>query len=298
MNKMNSCRLCGSTALAALESIPVARLTACYAFDTTRFFSGPSVELLGCLDCGLRSFDLATPGDSEFYDRLQSIPNYYEDDKAEFGHALATIASVRPTSVLDVGAGRGLFLRKLLRVPSLRIRASELSEKSLASLRQAGIGIDAPGERYDFVCSFQVFEHVADLRAIMAFVDEKLLPGGHLLVSVPNPDSPLFRETFAYLDYPPHHMNRFPKRALESLGLVAGYAPVDYWQEQLRIEHFSSVVKGRRQKLLASGRLRWLRERLGALADAILLPAIHGQRQEIGHSHTMVYRKPGGPSPT
>lgn len=289
---MDSCRLCGSNALAILDTIPAVRLKASYSFDTVRFFPGDSVELRGCLDCGLRTFAQALPGDSEFYDRLQSIPKYYEDDKAEFEHALATIAAVKPASVLDVGAGCGLFLRKLLRIPSLRVRASELSERSLAALRHAGIAIDAPGDRYDFVCSFQVFEHLADLQAIMAFVDEKLLPGGHLLVSVPNPDSPLFRETFAYLDYPPHHMNRFTKRALESMGRLLGYSAVDYWQEPLRIEHFSSVVKGRRQKLLAGGRLHWLRERLGALADTILLPALHGQREEIGHSHTMVYRKP------
>lgn len=289
---MDTCRLCGSSMLAVLESIPAAKLKACYAFDTARFFPGHEVDLLGCLDCGLRMFGRAVPGDSEFYDRLQSIPKYYEDDKAEFEHALATIAAAKPASVLDVGAGCGLFLRKLLRVPSLRIRASELSDKSLAALRQAGIGIDAEGDRYEFVTSFQVFEHIADLRAIMDFVDGKLLSGGHLLVSVPNPDSPLFRETFAYLDYPPHHMNRFTKRALESMGRVLGYAPVDYWQEPLRIEHYSSVVKGRRQKLLAAGRLHWLRERLGSLSDVLLLPALHGQREEIGHSHTMVYRKP------
>lgn len=289
---MDSCRLCGSTALAVLETIPAAKLQACYAFDTARFFPQAAVDLLGCLDCGLRTFAHAGPGDSEFYDRLQSIPKYYEDDKAEFEHALATIAAVKPAAVLDVGAGCGLFLRKLLRIPSLRIRASELSERSLAALRQAGIAVDAPEDRYDFVCSFQVFEHIADLRAIMAFVDGKLLPGGHLLVSVPNPDSPLFRETFAYLDYPPHHMNRFTRRALESMGRVLGYASMDYWQEPLRIEHFSSVVKGRRQKLLAAGRLRWLRERLGTLADDVLLPALHGRTAEIGHSHTMVYRKP------
>ena len=289
---MDSCRLCGSRSLAVLQSIPVATLKSCYAFDTSRFFPGPAVDLLGCLDCGLRTFDRAVPGDSEFYDRLQSIPMYYEDDKAEFEHALATIATTKPASVLDVGAGCGLFLQKLLRVPSLRVRASELSAKSLAALRQAGIEIDAAGDRYDFVCSFQVFEHIADLRAIMSFVDEKLSPGGHLLVSVPNPDSPLFRETFAYLDYPPHHMNRFTKRALESMGRVLGYSSVDYWQEPLRIEHFSSVVKGRRQKMLTAGRLRWLRERLGALSDVLLLPALHGRQKEIGHSHTMVYRKP------
>ena len=289
---MDACRLCGSNSLAVLELIPTSKLKACYAFDTGRFFPGPEVELLGCLECGVRLFGRALPGDSEFYDRLQAIPKYYEDDKAEFEHALSTISAVKATSVLDVGAGRGLFLRKLQRVPSLRVRASELSERSLAALRQAGIAIDADGDRYDFVCSFQVFEHIDDLRAIMSFVDGKLLPGGHLLVSVPNPDCPLFRETFAYLDYPPHHMNRFPRRALESMGRLLGYSVTDYWQEPLRIEHYSSVVKGRRQKLLESGRLRAIRQRIGALVDVLLLPALHGQRAEAGHSHTMVYRKP------
>jgi hypothetical protein len=87
-------------------------------------------------------------------------------------------------------------------------------------------------------------------------------------------------------------MNRFTKRGLESMGRVLGYEIVDYWEEPLRIEHFSSVVKGRRQKLLSAGRFRWLRERLGTLCDAIILPALHDPSSGIGHSHTMVYRKP------
>lgn len=293
MTRMDSCRLCHSDALVRLGSIPSAELAACYAFDTARFFPGPAVELLGCLQCGLRMFSGGLPGDAEFYDRIQAIPSYYEDDKPEFEHALATIASVRPTSVLDVGAGRGCFLQRLSRLPSVRVRASELSGKSLAALRGLGIELDTEADRYDFVCSFQVFEHVADLRGLMDFVDRKLLSGGHLLVSVPNPESPLFRETFAYLDYPPHHVSRFPKQALESMGRLLGYTPIDYWQESLRLEHWSSVVKGRRRALLAGSRFRRLRERIGALADAILLPMLHGQRPDIGHSHTMVYRKPG-----
>jgi len=289
---MNFCRLCGSSRLAVRESVSVAKLMSCYAFDTARFFTGSEVVLLACLDCGVQLYDEALPGDAEFYDRLQAIPQYYDGDKKEFEHAMAIIASRQPTSVLDVGAGCGLFLRKLLRIPSLRVRASELSEKSLASLREAGIELDAAGDRYDFICSFQVFEHIADLRSIMSFVDDKLLPGGHLLVSVPNPESPLFSETFAYLDYPPHHVNRFTKRALESMGEILRYAQVDYWREPIRIEHLSSVVKSRRRKMLAAQHLRRLQLLIGALGDVVLLPTILGSSAEVGHSHTMVYRKP------
>jgi hypothetical protein len=127
---------------------------------------------------------------------------------------------------------------------------------------------------------------------MMSFVDGKLLPGGHLLVSVPNPESSLFSETFAYLDYPPHHMNRFTKHALERMGGILGYSPVDYWREPMRIGHWSAVVKSRRRKMLAAQRLRRLQLLVGTIGDAILLPMSIGSSGEIGHSHTMVYRKP------
>lgn len=289
---MAACRLCGSNALAILETIHAEKLKACYGFDTTRFFPDATVELLGCLDCGLRTFDRAIPGDSDFYDKLQLIPKYYEGDKAEFEHALATIAAIKPTSVLDVGAGCGLFLRKLLRVAGLRVRASELSERSLNTLRTVGIGIDQESDKYDFVCSFQVFEHVSDLQSMMDFVDSKLLSGGTLLISVPNPESPLFRDAFCYLDYPPHHINRFTKKGLESLGHCKNYVCVDYWREGLRIEHFATAVNGRRKKLLAAERFPKLKARLASLFDIVLLPALHDPGNGIGHSHTMVYRKP------
>jgi 2-polyprenyl-3-methyl-5-hydroxy-6-metoxy-1,4-benzoquinol methylase len=292
MSDMKFCRLCGSSRLVVRDSVPAAKLQSCYAFDTRRFFPSAEVVLLGCLDCGVQLYDDALPGDADFYDRLQAIPRYYDGDKTEFEHALAVIAAIKPASVLDVGAGCGLFLRKLLRMPSLRVRASELSAKSLAALRQAGISIDTAGDRYDMVCSFQVFEHLSDLRSMMSFVDEKLLAGGHLLVSVPNPESPLFRETFAYLDYPPHHMNRFSKSALESVGRLLGYLTIDYWQEALRIEHLSAVVKSRRRKMLENQRLRWLQLHLGTVGDSIVLPMLLGRGGEIGHSHTMVFRKP------
>ena len=126
---------------------------------------------------------------------------------------------------------------------------------------------------------------------MLSFFDSKLHPGGHLLICVPNPMCRLFRETFTYLDYPPHHVNRFTKAALESIARILGYSCVDYWQESIRVEHCSAIAKARREKLLAHSRCRWLRRHLGAVLDSLILPLMTDWHEEIGHSHSMVYRK-------
>ena len=274
-----------------LQSVPASILQAYYRFDTTRFFPNETTQLFGCQSCQLMMFSGAEAGDAEFYDSIQCLPDYYESDKAEFDHAAWCIANNKARSVLEVGAGSGAFVGRFRHTASLSFKASELSARSLSALRRAGIEIDTPADRYDFICSFQVLEHVADLRGMLSFCDRKLQPGGHLLICVPNPECRLFRETFAYLDYPPHHVNRFTSGALQSIARVLGYTCVDYWQESLRVEHFSTIAKARREKLLVHSRGRWLRRQIGAVFDSLVLPLTTSWHGEIGHSHSMVYRK-------
>jgi hypothetical protein len=274
-----------------LQSVSASILQAHYRFDTTRFFPNKSTQLFGCQSCQLMMFLGAEAGDADFYDSIQSLPAYYESDKAEFDHAVRCIASHKPRALLEVGAGDGAFVRRFQHTASLSAKASELSPRSLSALRRSGIEIDTAADRYDFICSFQVLEHVADLRGMLSFFDSKLQPGGHLLLCVPNPECQLFRETFAYLDYPPHHVNRFTRGALQSIAHVLGYKCVDYWQESLRVEHFSTIAKARREKLLVHSRGRWLRRQIGAVVDSLVLPLTTSWHGEIGHSHSMVYRK-------
>lgn len=81
-------------------------------------------------------------------------------------------------------------------------------EDSIQKMIEKGIELDQPDDQYDFVCNFQVLEHVPDAYDFIKIMVDKLKPGGHLLITVPNSDSKYYTERFGALDYPPHHMTQ------------------------------------------------------------------------------------------
>ena len=195
---------------------------------------------------------------------------YYEELKKEFLFAIKKIGELNPKNILEVGAGRGYFLKKIKN--NFSVKASELSEKSIQHLKKEGIELDTPKDIYDFICSFQVFEHVDDIKGILDFCDKKLVSGGYILISVPNNASEYFQEIFCCLDYPPHHMHQYSKKSLESIGRVMNYEVIDYWTESIRIEHFAAIIREKREIITKNSKYRGIIKKMAHLLDIVLLP--------------------------
>lgn len=99
--------------------------------------------------------------------------------------------------VLEIGAGQGgvgarLALRSRYTGVDLDLTSLAVARRRIEALgvgaRVLGGAADAvldPGERFDWVCAFEVIEHLADDRAALAAWVARLRPGGHLLVSTP-----------------------------------------------------------------------------------------------------------------
>jgi SAM-dependent methyltransferase len=99
--------------------------------------------------------------------------------------------------VLEIGAGQGGVGARL--AVRSRYTGVDLDTKSLAVARRRieplGVGarildgaaddVLAPDERFDWVCAFEVIEHIDDDRAALASWAGRLRPGGHLLISTP-----------------------------------------------------------------------------------------------------------------
>lgn len=101
----------------------------------------------------------------------------------------------RAQSFLEVGCGTGFVLQSVERAfPALRVAGCELFVDGLheaarrvvrAELLQADARHLPFREEYDVIGTFDVLEHIAEDRAALESIREALVPGGGLIVTVP-----------------------------------------------------------------------------------------------------------------
>jgi len=144
--------------------------------------------------------------------------------------------------VVDVGCGGGLFL-KMLRERGLPVLGLETSETAAKSAwKNNGVAVvcgdlsKSPIERGTCaaVTMFHVLEHLHDPVSYIRSARDLLLPGGRLVIQVPNASSwqfLMFGEHWNGVDVPRHLVN-YRQRDLENLLEYCGL-------EVLRRKHFS-----------------------------------------------------------
>ncbi|MFF3323432.1 class I SAM-dependent methyltransferase [Streptomyces sp. NPDC002889] len=230
----NPCPLCGASSAATLSRIQLADVWRAYAEQWATSFSSDVVAKYGdgpvtlrrCGGCGLDWFAPALEGDSAFYSQLFTGGITYEAWRWEFDQAARRIAD--GARVVEVGSGEGAFLRSVL-PRCTTVEALEKNPDAADLLRAAGIKVseddvrdDArarPG-RADVVCAFQVLEHVADVRGFLSALAAIVVPGGEILVSVPNRER--FREGMEPNDCPPHHLSRWGPGQFRAVAGILG----------------------------------------------------------------------------
>ena len=102
----------------------------------------------------------------------------------------------RGRSVLEVGCGTGLLLRRIAGFAA-RAHGVDLSPGMLARARARGLSVDVasatdlpfPEASFDVACSFKVLAHVRDVRRALAEMARVVRPGGHVLAELYNPIS-------------------------------------------------------------------------------------------------------------
>jgi len=127
-------------------------------------------------------------------------------------------------TLLDVGCGTGSFLSRA-RAAGYTVAGIDLDPHAIDGVRNR-LGIDdvqaisldefvqrAEGRRFDIVTSFEVLEHQEDPNSFMDQIRTLLKDDGYLALSVPYRDRwPRYKFRW---DYPPNHLTRWSKRALE-----------------------------------------------------------------------------------
>lgn len=308
------CLLCGSDATQMLEHIEAGVLAKAYRdqLGITVELPAGGVDYRLCKHCDLRLFAPPVTGSQDFYAQLQKIPWYYSAAKQEFGIAARWIDVA--DHVLEIGAGRGLFVREIRAASYVGL---EFSADAIHWAAQDGTRLLPQtveqhaadhGGQYDVVCTFQVLEHVAEPRSFLKAAGQCLRPGGHLIVSVPAEDS--FAQ-YAYqdvLNMPPHHVTRWSDRALQSIGNVCSLKLVAVVPEPLgrnmrrayasaHADRLVSRLAGVERRLLNSSAQRPALRRIAAMLAALIrgYTSVTRWKQRRGHAVVAMFQKVDSP---
>ena len=226
-----------------------------------------NVTLLKCSSCGFRYFHSMFAGGGQFYAELGS-EDYYVRERPEFSrmHDILTKAQ-KAGKVLDFGCGDGAFLDKCRLIgwstfgtelnSAAADRASAKGHSILGgTLAELGTGADAGS--FDAVTAFQVFEHVPDPVRMLGICRTLVRPGGLIAMSVPF-ESGVYK--LAPLDphqWPPHHLSRWRKADLRTLGRLANVQVLSVVADVLygsALEYFLKLSQGLEQAINSPHRL-------------------------------------------
>jgi SAM-dependent methyltransferase len=179
-------------------------------------------------------------------------------------------AAAGPLRWLDFGCGSGAFLKYLRERGSFLGRPLEISGHDVGSYAEMLgtkdgfriLDLDAlsaePAERYDVISMIEVIEHLPTPVEPLALVTRLLKPGGLLLLTTGNLDSPVARRQGIHYRYcaPEIHVSLFNPRCLAQLYRRVGLEPYPVrYQGAVKFKVVKSLRHRRVLRALASGAL-------------------------------------------
>jgi 2-polyprenyl-3-methyl-5-hydroxy-6-metoxy-1,4-benzoquinol methylase len=249
--------LTDSTEVVLEKSIPCQQLIDSYKsslqIDTEKYFSGlKEIQLYKCKQTGYRFYyPYTVSGDGKFYEQLQKYDWYYMKWKWE--HEVAKRLIKPGDKVLEVGSGNSAFVEQLSQ-EGIACTGLELNEHAISEAQQRGLDVRNESiqqhtlsnkNTYDLVCSFQVAEHISDIKSFLEASVNAIKPGGKLIISVPNNDSFLGLD-YNLLNMPPHHMGLWNQVSLTNLQSILNVKLIQLHFEPLQtyhIDYYNTVMK-------------------------------------------------------
>ena len=138
---------------------------------------------------------------------------------------LSILKKLGGRSLLDIGAGTGLFLEEASKagyeINGVEIDATARKNMSQTVVYQTVESLrNLPeGKTYDIISLWHVLEHLHDLQEQFSKIVQKLKPGGNIIIAVPNSDSwdkCHYQEYWAAWDVP-RHLYHFNKKSISTL---------------------------------------------------------------------------------
>jgi 2-polyprenyl-3-methyl-5-hydroxy-6-metoxy-1,4-benzoquinol methylase len=180
----------------------------------------PSQEILA------KAYDVSYYGTNETKFKAGPIEKVLDAFRKQRSNNIARKLPSR-ARILDIGCGNGNFLEFLSAINDFELHGIERDMTAAArAMSKQGMTIkttpleagDYPGNYFDAITLFHVFEHLTNPAETMLIIDQILKPGGILYLSFPNIDSlqaRWFKGKWLHLD-PPRHLLFFrPKDFIE-----------------------------------------------------------------------------------
>jgi SAM-dependent methyltransferase len=212
-------------------------------------------SLWRCAETGLEFCAPPLPGNVAFYEWVSSFPSYYPGFRWEYGEVSRLIRDEHSSNtgleILDVGCGRGDFLRSLDFLPPGKKYALDLNEPAVQSCRAEGFKaccgtVDTAladgflsAHQFPVVCSFHCLEHVGEPVPFVRELLRIVQPGGKLFLSTPYSPMSFESDWFDVMNHPPHHMTRWTLPAYRRLAELTG----------VQMRHFAPAAHPLRQAL-------------------------------------------------
>jgi SAM-dependent methyltransferase len=118
-----------------------------------------------------------------------------------------------------------------------RVSAEKLNLEKRTSFHDLEKGIEMPGKKYDWVILTEVIEHVEEDAKLVKSLAGRLKKGGHILLTTPSRNAPLYRWGFAdEFDKRVGHLRRYTKKSLENVLTGAGF-------EVLEIKDTEGIIR-------------------------------------------------------
>jgi len=200
------------------------------------------VRCAGCKFCFANPF---VAGDARFYSLAYERTGYppWKWEYQRTRQALLELngrQSLRPARLLEVGAGNGAFIRQV--TPDLirkdHVLCTEFSDFGRNAIANLGVQcvpqdvreLSADGDgRFDFICMFQVLEHLDRLDDLFDHLSSLATDAAHLFVAVPNGGRIEFNElNGSLLDLPPNHVGRWNRQSFEVMAHRHGWQVVEH----------------------------------------------------------------------
>jgi 2-polyprenyl-3-methyl-5-hydroxy-6-metoxy-1,4-benzoquinol methylase len=229
----------------------IARYSRSYNIDVSGYFDGLSdISLYKCRDTGYQFFYPASCGDSAFYEQLQLFEWYYDPWKWE--HQKAYTQIVPQSRVLEIGCAEGNFLEKIKTEKDCEVLGIEYNKNAISICNQKGISVSTfdqlhPQEQqaFDYICSFQVLEHLPDVKEFFENIKKLIINKGKVILSVPNNESFIKNIEGGTLNFPPHHTGWWSNDSLKRTLLYYGFSNVSFYNEPLQEYHFEWYIKSK-----------------------------------------------------
>jgi SAM-dependent methyltransferase len=196
-------------------------------------WKGLDCEIIPCAQCGFAFGHPFVGGNEEFYSILheqKDYPGWRWDYDVAMSEAIKKLDRGK---ILDVGAGMGGFLRSLgvgwerHAIEGSEVTRRELEVSGIKVIRDLADAVQQYGATFQVVTLFQVLEHIADFDILLRNCHKLLVPGGRLVVTVPDGNAMIRQERLTGChDMPPNHIGKWTpeslSRALRQVGFDCG----------------------------------------------------------------------------